>query len=283
MPMTPNARPRSPEDEAPARHFECLAGGGGSFEACGREVVAERPLRIVVDGRPAATLMQTPGAEIELAVGFLLTEGWIRSLADVGAATFCRDGALGAAGEVRVGLARPDSGAAPRNYRDVMSSCGLCGDELIEQVAERLQPFARPTCRVCPADVFALRDAMEANQPLFRRTGGTHAAALAATPMVAGRAVVREDLGRHNALDKAVGAAAGMSFDFARSLLFLSGRLSLEMVAKAARAGIADVAGVSAPSDLAVSLARKLNMFLAGFVRGGAMTVYAGDDALGVA
>jgi FdhD protein len=103
---------------------------------------------------------------------------------------------------------------------------------------------------------------------------------LAELPFDTARIIVREDLGRHNALDKAVGAAVAMGISLERSLLMLSGRLSVEMIAKAARAGITDLAGVSAPSALGVDLARRLNMFVAGFVRGNAMTVYSGVSAL---
>jgi len=126
--------------------------------------------------------------------------------------------------------------------------------------------------------VFRVAEAMAGAQPIFRSTGGAHAATLSQTPFE--EAIVREDLGRHNALDKALGAALVRSMDLSRSLLMLSSRLSFEMVAKAARAGVADVAGVSAPSAAAVRLARRLRMFLAGFVRGDTMTVYAGADAL---
>jgi len=261
--------------------FDCLAGSAGALRPCTREVMVELPLRILVNGEPVATLMQTPGAETELALGFLMTEGWIRSFSDVGAISFCPEGQLGAAGEARVLLAA-GCPTNRRGYREVFSSCGLCGDTLLDEFARSLPVVERPARRLRPADVFRLRDAMEAAQQAFRQTGGTHAAALAEVPVGegTGRLVVREDLGRHNALDKAVGAAMRMSFCLDRSLVFLSGRLSFEMVTKAAQAGIGDLAGVSAPSALGVALARRLGMFLAGFVRGESMTVYSGADAL---
>jgi FdhD protein len=122
---------------------------------------------------------------------------------------------------------------------------------------------------------------MRRGQKIFQRTGGTHAAALARPPVKPGaECIVHEDLGRHNALDKVVGAAAQRDMLGPGLALLLSGRLSFEMVAKAARAGISEVAGVSAPSALAVELARRLNMFLAGFVRDRTLTIYSGADAL---
>jgi FdhD protein len=165
---------------------------------------------------------------------------------------------------------------------------------MIEEVAADIAPFARPPLRLAAEDLFALAEAMRRAQKMFQRTGGTHAAALGRPPVESGaECIVREDLGRHNALDKAVGCAAqrGMLAPelcpqhtaerfAARLALLLSGRLSFEMVAKAARAGISEVAGVSAPSALAVELARRLNMFLAGFVRERTLTVYSGADAL---
>jgi FdhD protein len=226
--------------------------------------------------------MCTPGGETELAAGFLLTEGLVRSYREIIAMSFCPDRAAGAGSVVHVRVAGDLAEQAQKRYRDVFSSCSLCGTDLIEVFAEGLPGFQRPAGRLRPRDLFRLRDAMEAGQSLFRQTGGSHAAALAVVPVDAaeGHTVVREDLGRHNAMDKAVGAFAGLALPCERALLLLSGRLSVEMIAKAARAGFADVAGISAPSAAGVALARKLRMFLAGFVRGDSMTVYSGAEAL---
>jgi FdhD protein len=265
-----------------ARQFDCSVVGRDGVEPCTRSVIEEGPIRLVVNGEPVATLMRTPGSEVELALGFLLSEGLAQSMGDVAAITFCREGELGPAGEVRVQLAGEMRQPIQHRYREVFSSCGLCGLELIEAYADDLQAFHREPGRLRADDVFLLRDAMDGVQALFGQTGGSHGAAVSELPVDAeGRsAVVREDVGRHNALDKAVGAAAGQGLRFERSLLVLSGRLSFEMVAKAARAGLSDVAAVGAPSALGLDLARRLGMFLAGFVRGHTMTVYSGIEAL---
>jgi FdhD protein len=267
-------------DETSER-LECVVVRAGVAAPAARDVIREQPLRIVVNGSPAATLMCTPGAEPDLAVGFLLTEGLIGKRADILTMAFCPDRSV-AGGVVHVRLAeRVALGAKPR-YRDVFSSCSLCGIEVIEAFSEGLPGFRKPVERLRPEDLFRLRDVMEAEQSLFRKTGGSHAAALGFMPLGGSEspAIVREDLGRHNALDKAVGAALQLELSLDRALVLLSGRLSLEMVAKAARAGISDVAGVSAPTAAGVALARKLGMFLAGFVRGDTMTVYSGAEAL---
>jgi len=252
----------------------------GQLTAERRQLVREEPLTIALGERPLVTLMRTPGHERELALGYLLTEGLIASAADVGLMHFCESGDEDTAGQLRVELA---PGARlrrePEAARHVYSSCSLCGAEAIEEVAADLAPFAPP--EVTAADVCGLARRLRAQQPLFELTGGTHAAALADMPLTdTSPLFVREDLGRHNALDKAVGGAASRRVALQRPLLFLSGRLSFEMVAKAARAGLPAVAGVSAPTALSVQLARRLNMFLAGFVRGDTFTVYAGGDGL---
>lgn len=265
------------------RRFPCHLVRGDLVESGLRDMVDEQAVRILVNGESVATLMRTPGAEIELATGFLLTEGLIRSRRQIEAISYCPDGSFGAAGLIRVRLSEELAEPIKRRHRNIFSSCSLCGSDVIDAFAEGLPNCEKPAGRINRRDVFRLRDEMEAAQIVFRRTGGTHAAALVELPWDAAskeRIVVREDLGRHNALDKAVGAAALLDISLERCLLLLSGRLSLEMVAKAVRAGIGNLAGVSAPSALGVDLARRLGMFLAGFVRGDEMTVYSGVTAL---
>jgi len=262
-------------------HVDCFVVEPGRRTPARRELVGEEPLTLLISDRPVATLMRTPGDEAELAMGFLLTEGIVGSPKDVGAISFCAQGELSGRNEARVTLAE---GAQPRRLpepRRIFSSCGLCGADMIAEIAADIPPFERPPLRLAAEDLFALADAMRRGQRMFQRTGGTHAAALARPPVTpASECIVREDLGRHNALDKAVGAAAHHEMLAPGLVLLLSGRLSFEMVAKAARAGISEVAGVSAPSALAVDLARRLNMFLAGFVRERTLTIYSGADAL---
>lgn len=265
-----------------ARRFECHVVRDEIVEAGARDVIDEQTLRIMVNGESVATLMRTPGAEIDLATGFLLSEGLIRSRRQITAMSYCPEGPSQPAGVVRVCLNEEPTERAQRPSRNIFSSCSLCGLDVIEAFAKGLPVFEKVPGRLHPRDVFALRDGMESAQGAFHQTGGAHAAALAELPVdtATGRIIVREDLGRHNALDKAVGAAAAVDIPLEKSLLLLSGRLSVEMVAKAARTGISDLAGLSAPSALGVDLARRLGMFVAGFVRGDTMTVYAGVAAL---
>jgi len=261
---------------------ECRVFEDGSLSAASRELICEEPLRILVNGESVATLMRTPGGEEELALGYMLTEGIIGVADEVGAISFCSDPGAGATNEVRVQLVSSSkpSGLSER-YREVFSSCSVCGEDMLEAYGRDLRPFDLGRSRFRPSDVFRLARAMEAEQSVFRRTGGAHAAALSETPISPGAScLVREDIGRHNALDKVVGAAARRGISLERAMLLLSGRLSFEMVVKAARAGIGAVTGVSAPSALGVAFAARLGMFLAGFARGDTMTVYTGHEAL---
>lgn len=244
--------------------YECRVYENGALEPVTRELTIEEPLRIVVSGTLAATLMRTPGDEEELVLGFLLTAGIIKNVGQVEAISFPT---------ANEALVNPASGV------EISSLPARHGPEM---VADEISRFEKPAGRLDGKDVFQLAATMQSGQAIFRRTGGTHAAAIAEIPVLpdSGNVIVREDIGRHNALDKVIGAAAKRGIVFERSLLLLSGRLSFEMVAKSAYAGISDMVGVSAPSGLGVKLAQHLGMFLAGFARGEKMTVYVGHEAL---
>jgi FdhD protein len=256
---------------------------GKGISAASGELIAEEPLLITIAGKSLVTLMCTPGDEISLTLGFLLTEGIICSMRDIGAIAFCREESgnvvrvLPAAGTDL--LSRLDT------YRTVFSSCSICGREAIQAVTSGLRPFAKQGGRVSPEMIFGLGEFMNSKQKYFPKTGGTHAAVLAQIErrsLITESAILKEDIGRHNALDKAVGEALRHNAFFSESILFLSGRLSFEMVAKAARAGISDLAAVSAPTALAVELAGKLGMLLVGFARGESAVIYSGKEALRV-
>lgn len=260
---------------------ECHQLGPASLEAITGELVTEEPLLITVAGQPAATLMCTPGDEIALALGFLMTEGVIHSEKEVGAVVFCQEDSQNVVRVVPAGGA--DLASRLANYRTVFSSCSICGSEAIGSVTSKQPPFARRSGRLSPQAVIDLGELMNQMQRFYRRTGGTHAAVLGQIrngQLIRETAILKEDIGRHNALDKVVGEALHRGVSLEDSLLFMSGRMSFEMVAKAARAGISDVAAVSAPTALAVELARQLNMLLVCFARGTSATVYSGKEAL---
>jgi FdhD protein len=245
------------------------------------ELIVEEPLLITVDDKPIATLMCTPEDEISLSLGFMYTEGIIRSEKDVGAVAFCRN----ESGNVVRFMAAEGVDLASRlsAHRAVFSSCSICGREAIQAVASCLKPFDRRECRISPRAIVDLGALMNSRQRFFKRTGGTHAAIMGQIRgggLLSESAILKEDIGRHNALDKVVGDALKRKVPLGGSLLFLSGRMSFEMVAKAARAGISDIAAVSAPTALAVELARQLNMLLVGFARGASAVVYSGKEAL---
>lgn len=242
-------------------------------------LVAEEPLEVRLDGEPVAVTMRTPapGEDAELAVGFLTGEGIVAS-ADVARVVECRSGTGGgSAVEVRL---RP--GAEPRSGWQrsfyATSSCGICGKASIDAVrlaADRPAPGPAVTAAVLSSLPGALREA----QRVFERTGGLHAAGL----FTAGGELVveREDVGRHNAVDKAVGRMAlDARLPLSDLVLQVSGRASFEIVQKAAMAGVPIVAAVSAPSSLAASLAEELAMTLVGFSRPGGFNVYAGTERI---
>lgn len=237
-----------------------------------RELVRETLVVVrVLDGGDFS-LMHTPGQEEELALGFLLAEGWIESRDDVASLEVCegRD-------TVKVRLARtPDRPASQRSLV-LHPSCGLCGREDAVPFLSALAPL--PPGEPFPlATVRGITERMRPRQELFDATGGSHACGLFDAAGVF--AAVAEDIGRHAAFDKMVGRAMLDGIELPRHGAALSGRASLEMVAKAARARIPLVVAVGAASEAAVDLARRLGIALCGFARGEELVVYAGRERL---
>ncbi len=243
-------------------------------------LAVEEPLEIRLDGRPLAVTMRTPGDDVDLAHGFLLTEGVIADREDVAGARHCMDSDLNV---LEVGL-RP--GVAPpvvdptRNFY-TSSSCGVCGKASIESVRVNSPYRLADDAVTIPAGTLAaLPDRLRDRQRVFASTGGLHAAGLftADGDLLA----LREDVGRHNAVDKVLGwAVRAGRLPLSGHVLLVSGRASFELTQKAAMAGVPVLAAVSAPSTLAVDLAVETGMTLVGFLRGDRMNVYANPERIG--
>jgi FdhD protein len=246
------------------------------------DVAVEEPLEIRVAGDPLAITMRTPGDDRELALGFLYAEGVIASVDDVGSVAHCgRVGEEGFGNVIDV-LPGPGIALAPERIQGsrrgtvVSSSCGVCGRLSIDDLAERCVPLDADG-RIAAADIAALVAAMRGGQRVFARTGGVHAAAL--FDLAGKLLVLREDIGRHNAVDKVVGSLVlGRALPARARVLAVSGRASFEIVQKAVMAGIPFVFSVSAASSLAIDLAERMNVTLAAFVRDGGMNVYTGRE-----
>jgi FdhD protein len=241
-------------------------------------VVVEEPLEIRVDGEPIAVTMRTPGCDRELALGFLYGEGVIASRDDVGTATHCgRPGDEGygnvidviAAAGAKLALDRVE---ASRRGTLTTAACGVCGRRTIDDLVLRCRPLeSRANVRLETID--RAIDALRAQQPIFAATGGLHAAAVCDAHGDA--IVVHEDIGRHNAVDKAIGSLVlDGRLPLADAMLVVSGRASFEMVQKAVVARIGVIVSVSAVSSLAIELASRMNAVLVGFARGGRATIY---------
>jgi FdhD protein len=254
-------------------------------------LVGEEPLEIRVGPaghgrrRPLAVTMRTPGDDLDLAIGFLLTEGVIRASDDVTTAQLCAGTETpNTYNVVDVVLADgvPAPSADPTRNFYTTSSCGICGKASIDAVRTRSRFDVADDPLSVPAAMLAeLPDRLRAAQRAFDRTGGLHAAGLfsAAGDLV----VVREDVGRHNAVDKVVGwAARNDRLPLRGHLLLVSGRASFELTQKAWMAGLPMMAAVSAPSTLAADLAAEAGMTLVGFLRGRTMNVYAGPHRVTV-
>jgi FdhD protein len=241
------------------------------------EVAAEEPLEIRVEGRSLAVVMRTPGHDRELAAGFLLTEGIVKSGADIFDITHCvATGSMAKGNVIDVGLVRPDSVDLRKLTRHVFtsSSCGICSKTSIDTALGRRKPL-KSRLRVPPELILALPQELAKHQETFRRTGGLHACALFSRDGAI--ELIREDVGRHNALDKLIGwALLEKRLPLSESILLLSGRTSFEMMQKAYAAGLSVVAAISAPSSLAVEFAKESGQTLVGFIRKESMNIYAG-------
>ncbi len=252
--------------------MDVLRHGGADVERVVDHVAIEDPLEIRLRDVPLAVVMRTPGDDEDLVYGFLITEGILLTPSEVDR--------IERIDESRVSVElRPDVEVDPTRFQRnlfMSSSCGVCGKASIEAV----QLFARPapTFFIQREVLASLTGRLRHHQPTFDTTGGLHAAGLFRLDGVP--ITVREDVGRHNAVDKAIGAAARQSWPISPSVLVVSGRQSFEIVQKAGVAGIGGVVGVSAPSTLAVDLANELGMLLVGFSRGDQFNVYAGEQHL---
>jgi FdhD protein len=250
------------------RREDCLAG--------------EEPLEIRVGDVPLSVTMRTPGHDGELAAGFLFTEGLVERRAQiVSLEGDQREGEPNRGNLIRAELApesAPDMEKMRRHFF-AASSCGICGKASIDSVRSRTLEQPSQDLRLDPEILVRLPDALRASQAVFGRTGGLHAAALfdARGQLL----VLREDVGRHNAVDKVIGwALLEDRIPLATAVLLISGRGGFEIVQKAIVAGLPIVASVSAPSSLAVQLARELRLSLIGFLRGRRFVIYAGEERI---
>ncbi|WP_324649515.1 formate dehydrogenase accessory sulfurtransferase FdhD [Georgenia sp. H159] len=251
-------------------------------------LAGEEPMELRVDGRAWTVTMRTPGEDFDLALGFLVSEGVVWEADHVAAVGYGpgvnADGTLSYnVVDVRLaaGVAPPDSSHERHVYTS--SSCGICGTASIDAVTRASRFPLADDVRVPLAELLAMTERLRERQRLFADTGGVHAAALFRLDD-AGRAelvCLREDVGRHNAVDKVVGwALRERGLPLRRCVLQVSGRASFELVQKAHMAGIAVLAAVSAPSAMSVDLATEVGMTLVGFSRGDSANVYAGAERI---
>jgi FdhD protein len=258
-------------------------------------LAAEEPLEIRIGENPLSVTMRTPGHDTELAAGFLFTEGIIQRSEqilklDADAATVTAPGSdvggevSGEAGRGNVIQATLAPEALPdfekmRRHFFASSSCGICGKASIDAIRSRCLEPPNPGFRVSAETLLALPEALRASQAVFGRTGGLHAAAL--FDARGNLLVLREDIGRHNAVDKVIGwGLLEGRVPLIDAVLLVSGRGGFEIVQKAIVAGLPIVASVSAPSSLAVQLARELRLTLVGFLRGRRFVIYSGDHRI---
>jgi FdhD protein len=251
-------------------------GAGGETRRARDRLAVEEPLELRVAGRPVGVTMRTPGNDFELAIGYCISEGLVARPDDVEAVRFCapEDQAQEfnvLTVDLRPGVPVPDPSLD--RLAVTSSSCGVCGKASIEAVTVTCPTLTGDPLAVPAEALTAIPERVRAAQRVFEQTGGLHAAAVCGPE--GDLLCVREDVGRHNAVDKVIGwAATERRLPLHGMVLFVSGRCSFEVVQKAAVAGVPVVAAVSAPSSLAVELADQVGMTLVGFLRGANMNVY---------
>ena len=247
----------------------------GDFAPIDEALAIEEPLEIRLAGRRFTLTMRTPGNDEELAAGFLLAEGFVAKVEELGEIRRVRDvkgapepNAIDVILNVRADGLRE---RLKRNFT-ISSSCGICGKTSIDSITQRIAPIAS-RAKIAAATILALGPRLRAAQEVFAETGGLHACGL--FDLEGKLLAAREDVGRHNAVDKIAGwALMNRMLPLSKSLMMVSGRLSFEIVQKAAAAGIPILAAVSAPSSLAVELADETGITLIGFLRDGSFNVY---------
>jgi len=263
------------------REHDALRWRGGATSERLEKLAVEEPLEIRLAGRRFTLTMRTPGHDEELAAGFLFAEGFINNASELDEIRRVR-GRKGAPepNAIDIILNVPADGLRARLKRNFVmsSSCGVCGKTSIDSIRRRVAPPS-DSARVAPAALLGLSEKLRGGQRVFAVTGGLHGAAIFSIDgtMLA----IREDVGRHNAVDKVIGyALTNAMVPLAQHIMMVSGRLSFEIVQKAAAAGLPILAAVSAPSSLAVELAEEVGTTLVGFLRDGSFNIYTRPDRI---
>ena len=242
---------------------------GSELEYLPDDLTIEEPLEIRIGRKPIATTMRTPGHDEELAAGFLISEGIVRARDQIASISVSGENrvVVEVAGGVKLNL------NSTKRFGTISSSCGLCGKTSIHVIRQNFSAIRSTDIRINIETLLSVPETLRNAQGDFARTGGIHAAGIFA--LDGSLKIAREDIGRHNAVDKAVGRAfLDELLPLERHLLLVSGRASFEIIQKALAAGIPIVAAVSAPSSLAVELARDSNQTLIGFLRPPSFNIY---------
>jgi FdhD protein len=263
------------------REHRALRWHGGATSERTEALAVEEPLEIRLAGRRFTLTMRTPGHDEELAAGFLFAEGFINDATELGEIRRVR-GRKGAVepNAIDIILNVPADGLRARLKRNFVmsSSCGVCGKTSIDSIRRRVMPPS-DSARVAPVTLLALSEKLREGQRVFAATGGLHGAAIFS--LDGSMLAIREDVGRHNAVDKVIGyALTNAMVPLAQHIMMVSGRLSFEIVQKAAAAGVPILAAVSAPSSLAVELAEEIGTTLVGFLRDGSFNIYTRPDRI---